>query len=135
MSVKAVSPQRSFYHSAYLCQGLLGPNHRYCLFREKILPTLERLRPQLESLYCEDNGRPAVDPVILAGVTLLQNMEKMTDRGAAEHVVFHLGWKYAMDLELTYGGFHPTVLVYFRDRIEEQKAGKNGRGFFSRITI
>ncbi len=111
MSIKAVSPQRSFYHSAYLCQGLLGPNHRYGLFREKILPTLERLRSQLESLYCEDNGRPAVDPVILAGVTLLQYIEKMPDRGAAEHIVFHLGWKYALDLELTYGGF--TLRYWF----------------------
>ena len=122
MSIKAVPPQRSFYHSAYLCQDLLGPTHRYRLFREKILPTLERLRPQLESLYCEDNGRPAVDPVILAGVTLLQFTEKVPDRGAAEHIVFHLGWKYALDLELTYGGFHPTVLVYFRDRLEKEKA-------------
>jgi len=76
----------------------------------------------LESLYCEDNGRPAVDPVILAGVMLLQYMEKAPDRSAAEHIVFHLGWKYALDLELTYGGFHPTVLVYFRDRLEKKKA-------------
>ena len=27
-----------------------------------------------------------------------------------------------MDLALDYEGFHPTVLVYFRDRLEEQKA-------------
>jgi len=60
-----------------------------------------------------------VDPVMLAGVTLLQFMERVPDRAAAEHVVHHLGWKYALDLELTYGGFHPTVLVYFRDRLEE----------------
>ena len=76
----------------------------------------------MESLYCEDNGRPAVDPVILAGVMLLQYMEKAPDRSAAEHIVFHLGWKYALDLELTYGGFHPTVLVYFRDRLQQKKA-------------
>jgi hypothetical protein len=63
-----------------------------------------------------------VDPVMLAGVTLLQFMEKVPDRMAAEHVVYHLGWKYALDLELTYGGFHPTVLVYFRDRLEQTKA-------------
>jgi len=37
-------------------------------------------------------------------------------------VVYHLGWKYALDLELPYEGFHPTVLVYFRDRLEENKA-------------
>jgi hypothetical protein len=49
-------------------------------------------------------------------------MEKVTDRRAAEQVVYHLGWKYALDLELPDEGFHPTVLVYFRDRLEEKKA-------------
>ena len=48
-------------------------------------------------------------------------MEKVADRRAAEHVVYHRGWKYALDLELPYEGFHPTVLVYFRDRLEENK--------------
>jgi hypothetical protein len=47
-------------------------------------------------------------------------MEKVADRGATEHGVYHLGWKYALDLELTDEGFHPTVLVYFRDRLEEK---------------
>ena len=49
-------------------------------------------------------------------------MEKVADRRASEQVVYHLGWKYALDLELDYDGFHSTVLVYFRDRLEEKKA-------------
>src|SRR3989304_3257208 len=122
MSVKPIDPQRSFYHTSTLCGELFGATNRYRLFRERILPTLLMLRPKLESVYCEGNGRPATDPVMLAGVTLLQFMEKVPDRAAAEHVVFHLGWKYALDLELTDCGFHPTVLVYFRDRMEENKA-------------
>lgn len=122
MSVKAIDPQRSFDHTAYRCGELFGPTHRYRLFRERILPKLCSLRCQLASLYCEENGRPAIDPVVLAGVTLLQFMERVPDRVAAEHVVFHLGWKYALDLELSYGGFHPTVLVYFRDRLEREEA-------------
>ena len=48
-------------------------------------------------------------------------MEKVADRWAAEHVVYHLGWKYALDLVLADEGFHSTVLVYFRDRLEENK--------------
>jgi len=120
MSLKPVDPQRSFYHTSYLCGELFGSTDRYRLFRERILPKLLALRAKLEPLYCEGNGRPATDPVMLAGVTLLQFMEKVPDRVAAEHVVHHLGWKYALDLELTYGGFHPTVLVYFRDRLEEK---------------
>jgi transposase len=122
MSLKPIDPQRSFYHTSYLCGEMFGPTDRYRLFRERVLPKLFSLRSKLDSLYCEDNGRPAIDPVVLAGMTLLQFMERVPDRVAAGHVVFHLGWKYALDLELTYGGFHPTVLVYFRDRLEENKA-------------
>lgn len=122
MSVRRLEAQRSFYHTNYLCGELFGPANRYRLFREKILPKLLTLRVQLEALYCESNGRPAIDPVLLCGVTLLQFMEKVTDRRAAEQVVYHLGWKYALDLELPDEGFHPTVLVYFRDRLEEKKA-------------
>lgn len=122
MSIKTIDPQRSFYHTSYLCGELFGPTDRYRLFREKIWPKLLELGARLHSFYCEDNGRPAIDPVRLAGVTLLQFMEKAPDRVAAERTLYHLGWKYALDLELGAGGFHPTVLVYFRDRLEEKKA-------------
>lgn len=122
MSVRAVDGQRSFYHTDYLAGNLFGLANRYRLFREKIWPKLSELRAKLEALYCAENGRPPIDPVLLCGVTLLQFMEKVADRRASEQVVYHLGWKFALDLELDYGGFHPTVLVYFRDRLEEKKA-------------
>ena len=81
MSLKPIDGQTSFYHTSYLCGELFGPANRYRLFREKIWPKLLALGPKLSSLYCEDNGRPANDPVMLAGVTLLQFMEKVADRG------------------------------------------------------
>lgn len=122
MSVRPVAAQRSFYHTDYLAGDLFGPASRYRLFREKIWPRLLELAPKFHALYCQDTGRPGVDPVMLCGVTLLQFMEKAADRAASEHVVYHLGWKYALDLELDYDGFHATVLVYFRDRLEDNKA-------------
>lgn len=114
--------QRSFNHTSFVCGEMFGASNRYRLFRERIVPQLLRLREQLEKLYCEQNGRPGIDPVLLSGVTLLQFMEKVSDRRAAEQVAYHLGWKYALDLELPYEGFHPTVLVYFRDRLEANEA-------------
>jgi len=122
MSVRPVAAQRSFYHTDYLAGDLFGPANRYRLFREKIWPRLLELAPKLEALYCAENGRPPIDPVLLCGVTLLQFMEKVADRGASDQVVYHLGWKYALDLELDYDGFHSTVSVYFRDRLEEKEA-------------
>ena len=80
MSVQRLDSQRSFYHTSFLCGDLFGAADRYRLFREKIFPQLLALRGQLETLYCENNGRPAIDPVLLCGVTLLQFMEKVADR-------------------------------------------------------
>jgi len=122
MSVRALNGQRSFYHTNYLAGNLFSLGNRYRLFREKIWPKLLELAPKIGALYCPENGRPPIDPVLLCGVTLLQFMEKVADRRASEQVVYHLGWKYALDLELDYAGFHATVLVYFRDRLEEKKA-------------
>ena len=87
MSLKPVDSQSSFYHTSYLCGELLGAANRYRLLREWILPKLSALRARLESLYCEGNGRPAVGPVMLAGVTLLQFMEQVPDRAARSIVV------------------------------------------------
>jgi transposase len=122
MSVRRIDGQRSFYHTDYLAGNLFGPGNRYRLFREKIWPKLLELGPKLDALYCAENGRPPIDPVLLCGVTLLQFMEKAADRAASEQVVYHLGWKYALDLELDYDGFHATVLVYFRDRLQQHQA-------------
>ncbi len=89
----------------------------YRLFREKILPVLGAARSQLADLYCQDNGRPAIEPVIMAGTVLLQFMEKVPDRKAVSHLKLHLGWKYALDLELNADSFHASSLVVFRQRL------------------
>jgi len=119
MSVPRKRTQRSFFDVAFLVEDLFKPDDRYRLFREQVLPALREARPRLAGLYCEANGRPAIEPVVMAGVTLLQFMEKVSDRRAVELVRMHLGWKFAMDLEVTYEGFHATSLVSFRERLLE----------------
>jgi Transposase domain (DUF772) len=37
----------------------------------------------------------------------------------AREVKYHLGWKLALHLSLSDPGFHPTTLVYFRQRLLE----------------
>ena len=83
MSVRALDGQRSFYHTNYLAGNLFSVGNRYRLFREKIWPKLLELAPRIEALYCPENGRPPIDPVLLCGVTLLQFMEKVADRRAS----------------------------------------------------
>ena len=126
MSLPRPKTQGSLFDVSFLMTGLFDPKNRYRLFRENILPALYEMREQLCELYCEDNGRPAIEPVVEAGVTLLQFMEKAPDRKAVENVKFHLGWKYALDLEMGYEGFHPTSLVKFRNRLVEGGAERVG---------
>lgn len=126
MSLPEEKVQRTLFDVPVLMAGLFEADNRYRVFREKILPALYARRSVLSKLYCLDNGRPAIEPVVAMGVTLLQFMEKAPDRRASENVRLHLGWKYALELELGYEGFHSTSLVYFRERLLEGGAERIG---------
>ena len=84
-----------------------------------------QLRDTLGSIYIDEDfadlfpthGQPAEAPWRLALVTVLQFMEGLTDRQAAEAVRDRLAWKYALSLELTDAGFDHPVLSEFRARL------------------
>jgi hypothetical protein len=102
---------------------LFAADDRFRLFAEKICPQLVAARPELVSCYCPDNGRPAVEPVLVAGVTMVQFLENAPDRQAVELLGHHAGWAFALNRALGEPGFDPTVLVRFRERlIAHQKA-------------
>ena len=62
-------------------------------------------------------GRGAVAPGLVALVCVLQSMESLTDREAADAVRTRMDWKYALGLELADPGFNFSVLSEFRDRL------------------
>ncbi|HEY0776947.1 MAG TPA: transposase, partial [Gemmatirosa sp.] len=62
-------------------------------------------------------GQPAAAPARVAPATVLQLVEGLTDREAADAVRGRLDWKYALALELTDPGFDHTVLSEFRGRL------------------
>jgi transposase len=64
-----------------------------------------------------DEGQSGVAPGLLALVCVLQAMEDLSDREAADAVRTRLDWKYALGLELTDTGFNFSVLSEFRDRM------------------
>jgi len=66
-------------------------------------------------------GQPAEAPGRLALATVLQFMECLSDRQAADAVRARIDWKYALGLELTDCGFDHTVLSEFRTRLVEGK--------------
>src|SRR5215831_727328 len=62
-------------------------------------------------------GRPAEAPWRLAIITVLQYVEGLSDRQAAEAVRGRIEWKYLLGLDLTDAGFDHTILCEFRERL------------------
>jgi len=62
-------------------------------------------------------GQPAETPWRLALVLIMQFMENLTDRQAADAVRGRIDWKYALGLELTDSGFDYSILSEFRSRL------------------
>jgi len=121
MSLPAFSGQAQLFSTAALTGKLFGPTDRYRLMAQKIYPVLVQARAELERCYCADNGRVALEPVILLGVSLLQYLEDVPDRQAVEMLRYHAGWNLALNCQLGEQAFHPTSLVHFRQRLLEKE--------------
>src|SRR3954447_8031015 len=67
-------------------------------------------------------GQPAASPARLALASVLQYVEGLSDRQAADAVRGRIDWKYALALELTDPGFDHTVLSEFRSRLVQGQA-------------
>jgi transposase len=126
MSLPVFSSQSELFSTAGLSGSLFGPTDRYRLFAQKIYPVLARTRPQLEACYCADNGREALEPVLLLGVSLLQYLEAVPDRQAVEALRYHAGWNFALNRQVGDAVFHPTTLVNFRQRLLEHDLSSLG---------
>lgn len=62
-------------------------------------------------------GHPAESPGRLALVTVMQYVENLSDRQAAEAVRSRIDWKYMLGLSLEDAGFDYSVLSEFRQRL------------------
>lgn len=86
-----------------------------------------KLRDEIGSIFEDEQfgdlypstGQPAESPARLALVTLMQYMENIPDRQAADAVRGRIDWKYMLGLELRDAGFDYSVLSEFRTRLVE----------------
>lgn len=91
--------------------------------------TFMRLRDELGALLMDQDfaqvyparGQPAAAPWRLTLVTVMQFVENLSDRQAADAVRGHLAWKYALSLDLSDPGFDSSVLSEFRSRLLAQE--------------
>src|SRR5260370_9389472 len=84
-----------------------------------------RLRDELGGIYRDEQfvslfpsrGQPAEAPWRLALVLVLQYVDGLTDRQAADAIRGRIDWKYALGLELTDTCIDASVLSEFRARV------------------
>lgn len=119
MSLPSFSTQAELFSTAGLTSNLFPSTDRYRLFAQIVYPAVAGMRGELEKCYCADNGRVAIEPVLMMGVSLLQYLDGLPDRQAVEMLRYHAGWSFALNRQLGDGLFHPTSLVAFRQRLIE----------------
>jgi transposase len=92
--------------------------------------TLMKIRDALGTIYQDQafaelfphNGRAVEAPWRLALITVLQFMEELPDRQAADAVQGRIDWKYLLGLDLADPGLDASVLCEFRQRLVGGKA-------------
>jgi transposase len=75
-------------------------------------------------------GQEGISPGLLAMITIMQFMERLTDRQTINAICGRIDWKYALGLPLKYAGFHYSILSGFRDRL---LAGQQEALLFDRV--
>lgn len=126
MSLPSFSTQAELFSTAGLSTSLFAETDRYRLFAKLVYPPLARARAELEKLYCAENGRTAIEPVLMLGVSILQDLDGVPDRQAVEMLRYHAGWNFALNRQLGDAVFHPSSLVNFRHRLEEKQQSALG---------
>jgi IS5 family transposase len=82
-------------------------DHRHQLFPAELFADVTR----------QGGGHPSVPAEVVATVMVLQALEGLSDREAVSALRRDIAWKAACGLRLDDEGFHPTVLVYWCNRI------------------
>src|SRR5215211_2469121 len=82
-------------------------NHRHELFPPALFA----------DLVVQGRSHPSVPTQVVATVMVLQALEGLSDREAVTALRRDIAWKVACGLRLDDEGFHPTVLVYWRNRV------------------
>jgi hypothetical protein len=101
--------------AAIWCRHLIPDSSVYAFLadhRHKLFP------PTLfADLVVQGRSHPSVPTEVVATVMVLQALEGLSDREAISALRRDIAWKVACGLRLDDEGFHPTVLVYWRNRI------------------
>jgi IS5 family transposase len=113
-------PNRELMDAAALCGHLVAPDSVHAFLAEH----RRRLFPDdmFADLFPSGRGRPSVPAEVIATVMVLQSLEGLSDPEAARALRTNIAWKVAAGLPLDDPGFHPTVLVLWRNKLRASGA-------------
>ena len=100
--------------TAQVARAAFPKGNRYLTWRDELGPVY--VDEAFRDLFA-GRGQSAQSPASLALVTILQFMENLSDREAAEAVRSRIDWKYLLGLALSDPGFDFSVLSEFRQRL------------------
>lgn len=112
-------PNAELLDAAALCRHLVPDDsvhafladHRRELFPDEVFA----------DLFPSGRGRPSVPADVVATVMVLQSLEGLSDREAANALRTNIAWKVAAGLALDDEGIHYSVLTYWRTRLRESQ--------------
>lgn len=81
----------------------------------------ERCRDLMAAAYCSDQGRPAVEPVLLLKLEFLEYHYNLSDRQVIEQAHYNMAFRWFLGLSLHSPLPHHTLLTYFRQRLGWEK--------------
>ena len=87
------------------------------LRRLAALIDFERFRDELAAGYSPDQGRPALDPVLLLKLEILSRHYNLSDREVIEQTRVNVAYRLFLGLSRHSPLPHPTSLTYFRQRL------------------
>lgn len=105
-------------------EGLTPPNH--LLRKIDAAVDFNAIYDMVEPLYCEDNGRPSVDPVVLFKMVLIQHLYGLPSlRRTAEEVQVNVAYRWFLGYKLQDKTPHFSTLSYnFRHRFTADTVDK-----------
>lgn len=90
---------------------------RYVLYAQHVRPVLEGRTSELDEMYAPTMGRPELPPTLMIGITLLQMMDRVTDREAVSRCRYDMCWRFALNITDEEILIHSSSLSVFRGRL------------------
>ena len=105
--------------SIFNMESLIPKNHLLRQIDEKI--DFKFVREMTATLYCQDNGRPSVDPVLFVRICLLTYLYNIpSDRQVCEEIQYNLAYRWFCRLSMEDVVPDHSSLTRIRDRLGEK---------------